>query len=81
VDIVNLTEKGSRIGDYWHPRIAGELDDSYVKLVKLKGEFLWQRLQVDRRERALTWDGAAAAHGCGRAAVGGRPSTQGLRAA
>ncbi|MBN1372692.1 MAG: cupin domain-containing protein [Anaerolineaceae bacterium] len=39
--IVNLAEKFDRINEYWSPRIAGELNDSYVKLVKLKGEFVW----------------------------------------
>ena len=39
MEIVNLREKFSWIHDYWNPRIAGELNDSYVKLVKLKGEF------------------------------------------
>ena len=39
--IVNLAEKFGHISDYWHPRIAGELNDSYIKLVKLKGEFVW----------------------------------------
>jgi mannose-6-phosphate isomerase-like protein (cupin superfamily) len=29
--------------DYWSPKIVGELNDSYVKLVKLKGEFVWHR--------------------------------------
>ena len=41
MDKVNLAEKFSRIQDYWSPKIAGELNDSYVKLVKFKGEFLW----------------------------------------
>jgi mannose-6-phosphate isomerase-like protein (cupin superfamily) len=41
MDKVNLTEKFSRFQDYWSPKIAGELNDSYVKLVKLKGEFIW----------------------------------------
>ena len=27
----------------WSPRIAGELNDSYVKLAKLKGEFVWRQ--------------------------------------
>ena len=27
--------------DYWSPKIVGELNDSYVKVVKLKGEFIW----------------------------------------
>jgi len=38
---VNLTDKFARFTDYANPRIAGELNDSYVKLVKLKGEFVW----------------------------------------
>ncbi|MBI3667814.1 MAG: cupin domain-containing protein [Acidobacteria bacterium] len=38
---VNLTEKLRLFKDYWRPRIAGELNDSFVKLVKLKGEFVW----------------------------------------
>jgi len=40
---VNLANKFSLVQDYWHPRIAGELNDSYLKLVKLKGEFVWHR--------------------------------------
>ena len=40
-DVVNLAQKFSLIGDYWKPRIAGEINDSYLKLVKVKGEFVW----------------------------------------
>src|SRR5438445_13790183 len=38
---VNLAEKFASFSDHWSPKIAGELNDSYVKLVKLKGEFVW----------------------------------------
>lgn len=38
---VNLQEKFSLFYDYWSPKIAGEINDSHVKLVKLKGEFVW----------------------------------------
>ncbi len=38
---VNLQEKFARIGEYWSPKIAGEVNDSYVKLVKFRGEFVW----------------------------------------
>ncbi|HEX6108701.1 MAG TPA: cupin domain-containing protein [Ktedonobacteraceae bacterium] len=41
MDKVNLVQKFSLFQDYWSPKIAGELNDSYVKLVKLKGEFVW----------------------------------------
>lgn len=40
---VNLAEKFAAFSDYWSPRIAGEVNDSYVKLVKLKGEFIWHQ--------------------------------------
>ncbi|RPI21465.1 MAG: cupin domain-containing protein [Chloroflexota bacterium] len=38
---VNLAQKFQMIHEYWSPRIAGELNDAYIKLVKAKGEFLW----------------------------------------
>jgi mannose-6-phosphate isomerase-like protein (cupin superfamily) len=39
--VVNLKEKFDRIREYWKPKIVAELNDSHVKLVKLKGEFVW----------------------------------------
>lgn len=42
---VNLQQKLSLIPDYWKPHIVGELNDSYVKLVKFKGEFVWHHHQ------------------------------------
>ena len=41
MDVIHLTQKFDLIQQYWSPRIAGELNDSYVKLAKLKGEFVW----------------------------------------
>ncbi len=38
---VNLTEKLSSFTDYWSPKIVGELNGQQVRLVKLKGEFVW----------------------------------------
>jgi len=38
---VNLEEKLSKVHEYWSPKIVGELNDSYVKIVKFQGEFLW----------------------------------------
>jgi mannose-6-phosphate isomerase-like protein (cupin superfamily) len=43
MDITNLSQKFSLFHEYWSPRIAGELNDSYVKLAKLKGEFVWHQ--------------------------------------
>jgi mannose-6-phosphate isomerase-like protein (cupin superfamily) len=41
VDVVNLAEKLSRFADYWSPKVVGEVNDMHVKLVKLRGEFVW----------------------------------------
>jgi mannose-6-phosphate isomerase-like protein (cupin superfamily) len=44
---VNLAEKLSLFQDYWSPKIVGELNDSYVKVVKLKGEFIWHHHEAE----------------------------------
>ena len=38
---VNLAEKFRLFDEYWSPKIVGEVNDAYVKLVKVKGEFVW----------------------------------------
>src|SRR5690349_16942161 len=38
---VNLSQKFSLFSEHWSPKIAAELNDSYVKLVKFQGEFIW----------------------------------------
>ncbi|HDL18982.1 MAG TPA: cupin domain-containing protein [Bacteroidetes bacterium] len=37
---VNIAEKLSLFKEYWRPRIVGELNDQYVKVAKVKGEFI-----------------------------------------
>lgn len=44
---VNLAQKFSLFQDHWNPRIAGELNDSYIKLVKVQGEFVWHQHETD----------------------------------
>jgi len=43
VEKANLAEKFRRFQGYWSPKIAGELNGQYIKLVKVKGEFVWHR--------------------------------------
>ncbi|HKS10714.1 MAG TPA: cupin domain-containing protein [Pyrinomonadaceae bacterium] len=38
---INLRDKLSQIDDRWNPRIAAELNNQYVKLVKFQGPFTW----------------------------------------
>ena len=37
----SLAEKLSQITDYWKPRIVGELNGQELKLVKVRGTFVW----------------------------------------
>ncbi len=43
IEPIDLSEKFALFSEYWRPKIVGELNDSYVKLAKLKGEFVWHR--------------------------------------
>jgi len=40
---VNIIEKLALFSDHWNPRIVGELNGQYVKLVKFKGDFVWHK--------------------------------------
>ena len=40
-NVINLADKFNLFQEPWHPKIVGELNDSYVKLAKLKDEFVW----------------------------------------
>ena len=44
---VNLAEKLAKFNDYFSPKIVGEINDSHVKLVKLKGEFVWHHHDLE----------------------------------
>ena len=41
IEKVSLSEKLAQFSEHWKPKIVGEVNDSYVKLVKFKGEFVW----------------------------------------
>ncbi len=38
---ITLSEKLKLIADHWHPRIIARVDGYHVKLVKVKGAFVW----------------------------------------
>jgi mannose-6-phosphate isomerase-like protein (cupin superfamily) len=38
---ISLAEKFAAIHDQWNPRVVGELNGQQVKLVKLRGAFVW----------------------------------------
>lgn len=67
---INLAEKFRLFDDYWSPKIVGEINESYVKLAKFKGEFMWHshanedelflvvkgRLRIKFRDREVQLD-------------------------
>ena len=68
MEAVYLKQKFSLFEDYWSPKIVGELNDTHVKIVKVKGEFTWHhhdnedelflvvkgRLVIKLRDRDIT---------------------------
>ena len=41
IEPINLMNKFSLFDEKWTPKIIGELNNQYVKLCKLEGEFVW----------------------------------------
>ncbi|MAQ69731.1 MAG: mannose-6-phosphate isomerase [Flavobacteriales bacterium] len=41
IEVINIKEKFSLFNDEWTPKIIGELNNQYVKLCKLKDDFVW----------------------------------------
>jgi hypothetical protein len=40
---VNLEERFGRFGGLWSPKIMGTVNDYDLKLVKVRGEFVWHQ--------------------------------------
>ena len=45
IQAINIHEKFSKFDKIWTPHIIGELNEQYVKLCKLKDEFVWHSHQ------------------------------------
>jgi mannose-6-phosphate isomerase-like protein (cupin superfamily) len=44
---VNLSDALARIGELWSPKIVGAVNDFHVKLVRMRGEFVWHSHEVE----------------------------------
>jgi len=44
---INLQQKFALFSDHWSPKMVGELNDFAVKIVKVKGEFVWHHHDVE----------------------------------
>ena len=38
---INLAAAFGRFSDAWSPKVVGDVNDMQVKVVKLRGEFVW----------------------------------------
>jgi mannose-6-phosphate isomerase-like protein (cupin superfamily) len=47
MDKVNLTEKFGLITEHWRPKVVAELNGQEVKLVKVRGEFVWHQHELE----------------------------------
>ncbi len=47
MDKVNLAQKFSLFSEHYNPKIVGEVNDAYVKLAKLQGDFMWHHHEVE----------------------------------
>jgi mannose-6-phosphate isomerase-like protein (cupin superfamily) len=47
MDKVNMRDKLALFHDHWSPKIVGELNGQFVKLVKFRGEFLWHSHDIE----------------------------------
>lgn len=56
LEAVNIAQKLSTFTEHWSPRIVAELNGQLVKLVKLKGEFVWHD-HADEDEMFLVLSG------------------------
>ena len=43
----NLTRSFASFSDTWSPKIAGQVNDMHIKLVKLEGEFVWHHHNIE----------------------------------
>ena len=38
---INLMAQFDRVTEYWSPKVIGRVNDQYLKVARLKGEFVW----------------------------------------
>ena len=44
---VSLAEKLALFQEHWSPKIVGDLNENHVKLVKVLGEFVWHKHDLE----------------------------------
>jgi len=47
IEKLNIADKFARFSEHWDPKIVGELNGQYVKLVKFSGPFTWHHHDIE----------------------------------
>jgi mannose-6-phosphate isomerase-like protein (cupin superfamily) len=45
--VVSLGTAAEKLSDYWSPHVVGSVDDSYVKVAKVKGSLTWHSHELE----------------------------------
>ena len=59
MDKVNLRSKLEQVTQTWMPHVVGELNNQYVKVAKLQGEYVWHQ-HAEEDEMFLVLQGTVA---------------------
>lgn len=43
MDAINLRHALDEVKEHWSPRVVGRVNDQYIKVAKVKGEFTWHK--------------------------------------
>ena len=46
-EVVSLDKAAEKLSDYWSPHVVGSVDDSYVKVAKVKGSLTWHSHELE----------------------------------
>lgn len=45
--LVDIESQFAHVTEYWFPKVVGRVNDQYIKVVKLKGEFVWHAHEAE----------------------------------
>lgn len=47
MNVIRLADEFAKIGEFWKPRLAGEVNGTAIKLVRAHGEFVWHHHEME----------------------------------
>jgi mannose-6-phosphate isomerase-like protein (cupin superfamily) len=56
IQVVNIADKMAAFSEHWSPRVAGQVNDTHIRFVKILGDFVWHH-HADEDEMFLVVKG------------------------